>query len=81
MCIPCGVELGAFVQVCTADLTQLFTWTCERCSDLTEVFYICHYRKTFYDFTNVFQIHIWLGVKSSLNLFGDSGVRGDRADC
>jgi hypothetical protein len=27
----------AFLQVYTSDLTQLFTWTCERCGDLTEV--------------------------------------------
>lgn len=80
-CIHRGVELGAFVQVYTADLTQLFTWTCERCCDLTEVFYICHHHLTFYNFTNGFQVHIWLGLKSSLNLFGSSGVRGDRADC
>jgi hypothetical protein len=57
-------QLGAFVQVYTADLSQLFTWTCERCCDLTEVSNICHYHKTLYDLTNVFQIHIWLGVKS-----------------
>lgn len=74
-CLSCGVELGAFVQVYTADLTQLFTWTCERCGDLTEVFmFIYHHRKTFYNFAKVFQIHISLGVKASINLFGGSGV-------
>ena len=51
-----GLEPGAFLQVYTADLTQLFTWTCERCGDLTEVY---HHLKTVYDFTKAFQIHIW----------------------
>jgi hypothetical protein len=73
-----GLEPGAFVQVYTADLTQLFTWTCERCGDLTEVY---HHLKTVYDFTKAFQIHVWFGVEDSLNLFCDSGVWGDRADC
>ena len=73
-----GLEPGAFVQVYTADLTQLFTWTCERCGDLTEVY---HHLKTVYDFTKAFQIHILFGVEDSLNLFCGSGVWGGRADC
>jgi len=49
----------------------LFTWTCERCGDLTEVY---HHLKTVYDFTKAFQIHILFGVEDSLNLFCGSGV-------